>query len=746
MAWNKTSNKSLQGVQKKVLSPGAPVAYMPGKVGRPYHDGWNIERAYQEGVARVTWVYRAIDAIASNQAKLPIQFRKDDARTGEIVDNAGKKYKALYDVLNSQANIGESSFAFRYRISTQLLISTRGVFIEIIRSNNGEVESLHLLPPQSTAPIPHSTKFVSGYEVKMPDGNKKTIKPENVVWLRRPHPLDPYLSLTPMESAGVAIEVEQLAKLYNRNFLLNDGRPGGLLVLRGEIDPVDRDELQTRFRGNLRKTGAVSVISSDDGADFVDLGSSPRDMAYQQMRAITKEEILAAFGVPETVIGNASGRTFSNAIEEVRVFWQETMEPHLLLMARGFDQLSKELYVDYDTSTIPVLVLSKQEREKYLLDEFQSGAISANEYRDGTGRAKVVSELSDALLANPNLTPIGNTEKETLPPDPANAGQPGLPLDVASGDIPVVDSSKDPNLFGGGEPALAPGVAEDDDDIVGNLDSASLPGGKKGLEVTETKNGYVPGLSTKADSDIERWEGVFGRTMERFFDRQQRVVAEKAESKRVRRALDSGVAIAAVVDLIFDEAVWNRSLGEDLKPVIVGAMADASRTKAGSADEAEAKQIDKLADEQVERAEKLNGTTKEQIAVAVAVAASLKAEDESALSVKDKMSYLRVVIGAIYVDADSERKAMIAENEAYSAYNGGRYVDASTSGVITKTWLTRKDDKVRDLHKLLHGKSVAVGEAFNAGGVKLRFPGDPAAPANATIGCRCILGFGFEEV
>ena len=93
---------------------------------------------------------------------------------------------------------------------------------------------MHLLPPQDTSPIPHPTKFVSGFEVELGDGNKRKIDPDKVIWIRKPHPLDPYRSITPMEAAGIAIEIEQLAKVYNRNFLLNDGRPGGhgTLLLR----------------------------------------------------------------------------------------------------------------------------------------------------------------------------------------------------------------------------------------------------------------------------------------------------------------------------------------------------------------------------------------------------------------------------------------------------------------------------------------------------------------------------------
>ncbi len=726
MGWNKTENKSLADVETKVLSVGAPIAYTPGVAGRPYKDGWNIERAYRDGVAKITWVFRAIDAIAGNQAKLPIILREGNTSSGKIVENDSN----LLNVLNSVSNMGESSFAFRYRLSSQLLMSTRGVFIEIIRNNAGEVASLHLLPPQDTAPIPHPTKFVSGYEVDMPDGNKKVLKPEDVLWVRRPHPLDPYRSITPMEASGVAIEIEQLAKLYNRNFLINDGRPGGLLVLRGEIEDDDREELTSRFRGNIRSTGSVSVIASEDGADFVDLGSNPRDIAYQQMRAVTKEEILAAFGVPESVIGNASGRTFSNAAEEGKVFWQETMSPHLEMISRSFDQLDDTYYVDFDTGKVPILILSKQESESYLMNEFSSGLISANEYRKGTGREPVVSELSDALLANPSLTPIGNTEKAMeaeQPQEPAlpgaepapGADQAGLPIEVTQNDVPVMDSTQNPEIFGDQE----------------------------GQQLTDVSQGGAPvktadSLETKVTSkeeteDLSKWEAIVERTVDDFFVRQHRVVMEKARSKKVGRAVESGTL---TIDMLFDNEVWDKQLDDDLRPLITQIMVDAADSVSVKAEDLGNENVNDFADEQLERSMKINDTTEGDIATAILVANTLKESGGESSNKAAKVAFLVLALGAIY--AVKKRREEIAENETISAYNSGMYLSGQKSGAKEWTWVTRGDDRVRSSHRMLDGKTVPVGQGFALDGKTLRFPGDPLAPADLTIGCRCRLKFG----
>lgn len=45
----------------------------------------------------------------------------------------------------------------------------------------------------------------------------------------------------------------------------------------------------------------------------------------------------------------------------------------------------------------------------------------------------------------------------------------------------------------------------------------------------------------------------------------------------------------------------------------------------------------------------------------------------------------------------------------------------------------------RDTHKKLNGKRKPMGEAFETKNGKLRYPGDPSAPAKEVINCRCVL-------
>ncbi len=656
MAWN-SSNKALDGIQQKVVGPGAPISANPSLVGQPYRDAWDIERAYKEGMQKVTWVARCIDAIAGNQARLPIILREGNAPDGKIVSSRETMDKSsILDILNSKSNIGENSFIFRYRLSSQLLLGSRGAFIEKVRGRDGSIIGLNLLPPQHTAPIPHPKTFVSGYEVDLPDGRKLTLKPEEVCWVRRPHPLDPYLSLTPMESAGIAIEIENLAKLYNRNFLLNDGRPGGLLVLRGEIEDDDKNELRTRFRGNLGRVGSTTVVSADDGVDFVDTSSSPRDAAYIQMRQITKEEILASFGVPESVIGNASGRTFSNAAEEIRVFWMETMLPHLEPLARALDELDPVHYIDFDTSTVPNLIIYKQERDRYLMDELQQGLISVNEYREMTGKDTVKSELADSLLMNPNLTPIANTEKEMEQPSAMVGGQPGAPqpgMPVPGGGEPPGNGQQplDPNTMQGAMAAQA-GAPPANGQQPAPADMGQLSGEP---EFIETK------AEEEFGQDYERWTGILDRSFERLFERQQRVVLEKAAGRKARSLLTDG---SLEVDNIFTLGTWDRQIDEDIRPVLNSIIKDsqtAQSTKSGEYEPPSPEDIQVQLNAQMDRIKSIN--TETQIKIEVMVLETMRLQDEDR-----RHAALKGDLVGLFASLLAKTPATVSEDEARRAW------------------------------------------------------------------------------
>jgi hypothetical protein len=93
------------------------------------------------------------------------------------------------------------------------------------------------------------------------------------------------------------------------------------------------------------------------------------------------------------------------------------------------------------------------------------------------------------------------------------------------------------------------------------------------------------------------------------------------------------------------------------------------------------------------------------------------------------------------------RAEVIARTEALRSVHQGNeeaYQQAIELGQIDpaqieEKWNSARDRRVRDSHRLLNGKTKGLGGYWQGLWGKLRFPGDPEAPARETIQCRCIV-------
>jgi hypothetical protein len=243
-------------------------------------------------------------------------------------------------------------------------------------------------------------------------------------------------------------------------------------------------------------------------------------------------------------------------------------------------------------------------------------------------------------------------------------------------------------------------------------------------------------LDTKADEAAERWVEIIDAKLEKLFERQERVITEKALGPKARRLLVGGTLD---VGAVFDKKVWDKQLDDDIRPIISGIVNDAAREARNAypqaSEQIQQRELQEYVDSQIARMQQANETTREEVATALLIAMTIKdANERSAL--------LRTALAAIFAYLMTKRRRQIAEHEAQSAYNAGLYFvgkreDGSSN--FTKRWVTRRDDSVRSEHRALEGKSVPLGDSFTGKDVVLRFPGDPLAPVNLTINCRCKL-------
>lgn len=381
------------------------------KVGQPYKDTWDIDRAIREALNKVIWVFRSVHAIADNQARLPIEVALGSEKGPATEDHPWVR------LLNQAPNDDESPYSFRYRLSSQILLSRKGAFVEVVRSRgSGEIVQAFLLDPRKTHPVPGTKRLVDTYAIEQGAGRFSYLKADDVIWARLPHPVDPLGGLTPLEAAGISIDNDVLARLYNRTFLQNDGRPGGIVGIKGEMDDEVADELESRWNGGLRGAGRISIVEAD-GLDFVDTAVSPRDAQYIEGRKVSKEDILGAFGVPESIaLGNASQRTYENADAEKAIFWESTMLGHLALIGDALNRADQdpETFVRFDLRGVEALQRAKRAKDAEMRAEVAAGLRTLDSYLEETGRDALGTDEARSYFMPMGMVPIA-TEGQAAP-------------------------------------------------------------------------------------------------------------------------------------------------------------------------------------------------------------------------------------------------------------------------------------------------------------------------------------------
>jgi len=104
--------------------------------------------------------------------------------------------------------------------------------------------------------------------------------------------------------------------------------------------------------------------------------------------------------------------------------------------------------------------------------------------------------------------------------------------------------------------------------------------------------------------------------------------------------------------------------------------------------------------------------------------------------------------------ADSERwpnrAHVIAQTETTRAYGAGTLAagleqSRVTGRLLQKRWDTEHDSKVRASHREVDGQVRDLAMPFYVDGFPMQFPGDPIAPPESVINCRCDLVIVNEE-
>ena len=200
--------------------------------------------------------------------------------------------------------------------------------------------------PDRMEPIPSAKDFLIGYIYTSPDGEKVPLELDEVIFERRPNPLDPYRGLGAIQSVLVDIDASKYTAEWNRNFFLNSAEPGGFIMYDKKI-AREEEFLRLQQRWSQQHQGvskAHRVAILDDGQKWVDRKYTQRDMQFTELRKANDDVIRRAFRWPSALSGDSGdiNRATAEAHEYMAGKW--IIDPQMARIRDGLTRLTEMFY------------------------------------------------------------------------------------------------------------------------------------------------------------------------------------------------------------------------------------------------------------------------------------------------------------------------------------------------------------------------------------------------------------------
>jgi HK97 family phage portal protein len=302
----------------------------------------------------------------------------------------------------------------------------------IVRNQLGFPQEMWFVRPDRMEPIPSAENFLAGYVYHGPGGEDVPLAVDDVVFLRRPHPKDPYRGLGAVQSILGDLDATYLSTEYNRNFFLNSATPGGVIESENNISDEDFNQFQARWAETHKGVAnAHRVAILEAGMKWVDRKYTMDDMQFVELREASRETIREAFGFPKAMTGATDDVNKANAYAGEVMFARWMTKPRLVRVREAlncillpmFGRLGEGYEFDFvnpvpeDDEISAQVLLNKAQALKFMAD---TGLFEAADMVQACG-LPAMQELPEPRTpvqsSNPALPPgTSKPDEEEEPP------------------------------------------------------------------------------------------------------------------------------------------------------------------------------------------------------------------------------------------------------------------------------------------------------------------------------------------
>jgi len=295
------------------------------------------------------WVYACVNVIAEEVGAMRLRLMEggmhDDEEDEEVFE-----HQAL-EVLHRPNPLMTGSELLS--ITSSHLDLDGNAFWYILRNESGMIVEVYPLRPDRVNLIQDVKEPLSlkGYIYNQEGGSRIPLELDEVLHFKNFHPAAKYpfpdRGMGVVEATALTIDTDEFAREWSRNFFLNSARPDGVLTYEGDLDADEFERLKAEWtteHQGVRNAKKTAILKS--GMKYEILGFSQKDMEFIEQRRWTRDEILAMFRVPKTILGITEDVNRANAEASNFVFGLRVLKPRFTKIVEVLNEFFLPLFDD----------------------------------------------------------------------------------------------------------------------------------------------------------------------------------------------------------------------------------------------------------------------------------------------------------------------------------------------------------------------------------------------------------------
>lgn len=554
-----------------------------------------------------------------------------------------------------------------------------------------------------------------------------TVDPKDFVYFKDVDLTDPYGNGKGMsESIADELETDEYASKYQKNFFFNDATPPYIVTgYQGNEQGADRLKKSLKEKiGGFRKAREPAILTG--AMDIKPIGIAPKELDMVESRRFLRDECLQHYQLPPEIFGIVENSNRATIDSSFYLTQKNVIIPRLKFFERV---INAQLLNEFDDliALHKVQVIEDKDLQLRIYSfGVQNGCITREQFCEQFGINPDPEEGHYIISMGQSVVPVGEEiDLENIPVEtPAEENEEEIEIDENP------DETTDENTD----------ESNDEEEPKGkSVVSFQL---KKKIERDEWREKIWKGFDEKARSK----ESDFIKAVKKIASKQ------KLEIKELIKGLNA-VNDTTVNNLVMN--YYDESVDEKVKHSLAGSWLDSLRAGRENAKEAlngkktiefdDVMITNDLFNKWVEKyglskSAEINQTSRKQLLKALRESlAESVAEGDGLEETKKK---LQKSAESVFAELSDVRAYMIARTETASTVNAGQVATYKADGIEQKEWLATLDDRTRDWHLAMNGKTVAVDSPFEVtledGSFEtVLYPADPSGSAGNTINCRC---------